>query len=357
MIGAGWPLLRGVFQSIDPERAHELTLAALERVPLPPARPDDPRLAVEAFGLTFPNPIGLAAGFDKDARVPDAMLRLGFGFVEVGSITPLPQPGNPKPRIFRLPDDQGVINRLGFNNGGHEAALRRLANRKRGGILGINVGANKDAADRTADYVSGIRVFADHADYLTVNISSPNTPGLRDLQARGALDDLLARVVEARDGMVTRKPVLLKIAPDLALSDLDDITEVALARGIDGLIVSNTTITRPAGLGGEHIKEPGGLSGTPLFQRATWMLAEAAKRVERRITLVGVGGITSAETALAKFLAGASLIQLYTGLTYAGPGLVSDIKQGLLTMIAREGSLKSLIGRDRDAIAAAGPGV
>jgi dihydroorotate dehydrogenase len=359
MIGAAWPLLRAVLHGLDPERAHDLTLAALEKTPLPNPAIDDPRLAVRALGLDFPNPVGLAAGFDKDARVPDAMLRLGFGFVEVGSLTPLPQSGNPKPRVFRLPEDQGVVNRLGFNNGGHGAALDRLLKRAdRPGIVGINIGANKNTADRAEDYAKGARLFAPLADYLTVNISSPNTPGLRDLQAKTALDDLLARTIAARDETGAQTPVLLKIAPDLALGDLDDAVDVALKRGIDGLIVSNTTIARPANLRGAAKTETGGLSGAPLFRRATWMLAHTAQRVDNKVPLIGVGGITSAETALAKIRAGATLIQLYTGLTYHGPGLVTDIKNGLVAALDREklSSLAQLVGRDRDAVAAAGVG-
>ncbi len=359
MIGIAWPLLRTVLHGMDPERAHDLTLAALEAAPLPAATDDDTRLAVQAFGLAFPNPVGLAAGFDKNARVPDAMLRLGFGFTEVGSITPLPQPGNPKPRVFRLSEDDGVINRLGFNNGGHEAALTRLQKRQgRPGIVGVNIGANKDAPDRAEDYAIGARRFAKLADYLTINISSPNTAGLRDLQAKAALDDLLVRTVAARDEAGARPPVLLKLAPDLALGDLDDAVEIALKRGVDGLIVSNTTIARPHDLRGAAKSETGGLSGAPVFRRSTYMLAESAKRVEGRVPLIGVGGITSAETALAKIRAGASLIQLYTGLTFFGPGLVADIKRGLVDALKREklDSLAPLVGCDRDAVAAEGAG-
>jgi dihydroorotate dehydrogenase len=355
----GWPLLRAVLHGMDPERAHDLTLAALETAPLPQAPPDDPRLAVDAFGLHFPNPVGLAAGFDKDARVPDAMLRLGFGFVEAGSLTPLPQPGNPKPRIFRLAQAHGVINRLGFNNGGHAAALTRLEKRAgKPGIVGINIGANKSALDRVQDYVQGVRVFAPFASYLTVNISSPNTPGLRDLQAKSALDELLARVSAARGESGARPPILLKLSPDLVPADLDDAVEVALKRGVDGLIVSNTTIARPEGLQGAAFVEQGGLSGAPVFRRATWALAETARRVEGKIPLIGVGGINSAETALAKICAGASLVQLYTGLTFGGPSLVAEIKKGMLAVLEREklSSLSPLTGRDRDAIAKAGPG-
>ncbi len=359
MIGAAWPFLRGVLHGMDAERAHDLTLAALEKFPLPRAMPDDARLAVGAFGLNFPNPVGIAAGFDKNVRVPDALLGLGFGFVEAGSLTPLPQAGNPKPRVFRLPEDEGVVNRLGFNNDGHEAALARVRARVgRPGIFGINIGANKDAADRAEDYAKGVRVFAPYADYLTINISSPNTPGLRDLQARSALDDLLARALGARDDAAVRRPVLLKLAPDLALDDLDDAVQVALSRGIDGFIVSNTTLARPANLRSAAKTETGGLSGAPLLRRATWMLAQTALRVEGKVPLVGVGGIASAEGALAKVRAGASLIQIYSGLTYKGPGLVSEIKSGLLAELLREklDSVAPLVGRDMAAIAADGPG-
>lgn len=359
MLDRFWPLARAAFFRLDAERAHELTIAALERLPrrAPPA--DDPRLAVRAFGLHFSNPVGVAAGFDKNARVPDAMLGLGFGFAEAGTVTPRPQEGNPRPRVFRLEADHGFINRLGFNNEGHAAALERLRVRAgRPGIVGANVGANKDAVDRTADYVAGVRAFAPYADYLTINISSPNTPGLRDLQARDALDELLARSLEARDAVasadVPRRPVLLKIAPDLALGDLDDVVEVALARGVDGLIVSNTTITRPAGLTDRAMAEAGGLSGRPLFRRATWMLAQTRQRVAGRIPLVGVGGVDSGRTALAKIRAGADLVQVYSGMVYRGPGLVSEIKRDLVAALDAGGSLADLVGRDADAVARAG---
>jgi dihydroorotate dehydrogenase len=359
LIGAAWSLLRAGFAALEAERAHELTLALLERAPLPPAAPDDPRLAVSAFGLRFPNPVGLAAGFDKNARVPDAMLRLGFGFVEIGTVTPRPQPGNPRPRVFRLPAARGVINRLGFNNDGHAAAARRLAARRgRPGLVGANVGGYLDRADSIADYVAGVVDFAGLADYLTLNVSSPNTPGLRDLQARAALDDLLARALAARDAAAAagapRRPVLLKIAPDLALADLDDVAAVALARGIDGLIVSNTTLARPGGLGAQ---EAGGLSGAPLLRRATWMLAEAHRRLGGHMPLIGAGGITIGANAVAKIRAGATLVQIYTGLTFAGPALVGASKRALLAALAAEGaaSLTPLIGRDAPAVAAAGP--
>lgn len=324
------PLLRG----LDPERAHNLTIFGLSTLPLPPALDDDPLLAQNVFGLDFPNPVGMAAGFDKEAKVPDALLKLGFGFTEVGTLTPRPQPGNPKPRLFRLPEDRGVINRFGFNNAGHVRARERLLRRAaRGGVVGVNIGANKDSADRAADYVAGVKTFADLASYFTVNISSPNTPGLRDLQQASALDDLLARVIAARDEAaddLPRRPVLLKIAPDLTLHDLDDMVRVARKRGVDGMIVSNTTLARPESLRGEAQGETGGLSGAPLFTLATRMLAQTFTRVEGQFPLIGVGGVDSPEAAWAKIEAGASLIQLYSALVFEGLGLVGRIKQGLI---------------------------
>ncbi|MFC3694849.1 quinone-dependent dihydroorotate dehydrogenase [Chenggangzhangella methanolivorans] len=363
MIGALWPLVRPAFHALDPERAHEATLAALELLPRgrPPAV--DPRLAVEAFGLHFPNPVGLAAGFDKDARVPDAMLGLGFGFVEIGSVTPRPQAGNPKPRLFRLAEDRAVVNRMGFNNAGASEAESRLARRAgRPGIVGVNVGANKDSEDRAADYALGISAFARHASFFVVNISSPNTPGLRDLQAKAALDDLAARAIETRDKAAAqglpRRPVLLKIAPDLDLLGLDDVVEVARARGFDGLIVSNTTLARPATLKGAAAKEAGGLSGAPLMRRSTWMLAQAHLRMEGAMPLVGVGGVASGADALAKIRAGATLVELYSGLVFEGPDLVRRILAELSATLGREGvgSLAALVGRDAQAVAAEGPG-
>ena len=332
---------------IDPETAHGLAIRALSCLPPRAVGADDPRLTVEAFGLRFPNPVGLAAGFDKEAEVPDAMLGAGFGFVEVGTITPRPQPGNPRPRNFRLVEDRAVINRYGFNSGGHGPAKARLVARKgRAGLVGVNVGANKDTADRAADYVAGIEAFAGLASYFTANVSSPNTPGLRDLQEEKALDDLLARVLEARDRAAPGVPLLLKIAPDLALAHLDGVVQVARRRRIDGLIVSNTTISRPAGLRSAYKGETGGLSGRPLFPLSTRLLAETYLRVEGAFPLIGVGGIDSAETAIAKIEAGASLIQLYSALVYEGLGLVPRIKQGLAACLAQEGTtLAALTGR------------
>ena len=333
---------------LDPEDAHRLALRALFALPILRAR-DDPGLRVSAFGLEFPNPVGLAAGFDKNAEVPDAALRLGFGFVEVGSLTPRPQSGNPRPRVFRLPADEGLINRLGFNNAGIEAARARLdARAGRLGVVGVNIGANRDSRDRIADYVTGIEVLAPFASYLTVNVSSPNTPGLRQLQAGAVLDDLLARAADARDRAKLRRPLLLKIAPDLSLQELDELVEIARMRGIDGIIVSNTTVSRSRDLRDPNASEEGGLSGKPLFALSTWMLSESYKRVEGAMPLIGVGGIDSADTAWRKLRAGASLLQLYSGLTYKGFGLVRTIKDGLSERLKKEGhrSIADVVGAD-----------
>ncbi|MHA7774007.1 quinone-dependent dihydroorotate dehydrogenase [Roseibium sp. M-1] len=338
--------LKGL-QCLDAENAHRATVLALmtgQKTGLLPGRkPDkDPRLAVRLWDLTFPNPVGMAAGFDKNGEVPDALLRLGFGYTEVGSVTPKPQPGNPRPRVFRLPQDEGVINRYGFNNEGHDALRRRLEARKRlGGIVGINVGANKDATDRSADYVTGIEAFADMASYFTVNISSPNTPGLRDLQARSALAELLTRVISARDECTAklgrRVPVLLKIAPDVADGDLQDIVEEVIAKNVDGLIVSNTTLSREGLSGHGPGTETGGLSGSPLFRRSTIMLARARRLAGPDLPLIGVGGIDSAETAWTKITAGADLLQLYSALVFKGMPLVDEILKGLSAKLDAHG--------------------
>jgi dihydroorotate dehydrogenase len=360
-----------LLHALDAEDAHGLAIKMLKFAPLPPAPRDDPRLALRVFGLNFPNPVGMAAGFDKNAEVPDALLRAGFGFVEVGTITPLPQPGNPRPRLFRLPADQGVINRLGFNSQGADAALKRLAARvapslpspasgggRGGGIVGINVGANKESADRVADYVKLIERFAAVASYVTVNISSPNTPGLRDLQQAAVLDDLLARVVDARARVSPNAgptPVLLKIAPDLSLSDLDDVVGIARARRVDGMIVGNTTVARPPSLRDVvTAKEAGGLSGRPLYALANRMLAETYVRVEDAFPLIGAGGIDSGAAAVGKIRAGASLVQVYSGLVFRGLALIAEIKQTLLAALAREqqNDLKEFIGADAAAVTA-----
>ena len=349
------PLLRW----FDPEDAHRLAIQGLRLLPPVRPRPDDAKLAVRAFGLNFPNPIGMAAGFDKSAEAPDALLRLGFGFVEIGTVTPKPQVGNPRPRLFRLERDEAVINRMGFNNDGAEAVLRRLAARAHsGGIVGVNVGANKDSADRVADYVRLIETFAPVASYFTVNVSSPNTPGLRNLQQAAALDDLLAKVIDARERVRQNagdSPVLLKIAPDLSLAELDDVVHIARSRRVDGMIVANTTVARPSTLREQtRAGEQGGLSGRPLFRLSTRMVAETYVRAEGAFPLVGVGGIDSGGAALTKIRAGASLIQLYSSLIYKGLGLVDNIKNDLASTLLRTGrdSLSEIVGADAATITA-----
>jgi dihydroorotate dehydrogenase len=343
---------------IDPEEAHRLAVNALKILPSLAIGRDEQSLGLSVFGLDFPNPLGLAAGFDKNAEVADAILRLGFGFTEVGTLTPRPQAGNPRPRLFRLPAAEGVINRLGFNNEGFQAAVGRLADRAHhDGVVGVNIGANRDQRDRAADYVAGIETFAPLASYLVVNVSSPNTPGLRDLQAAPALDDLLARVIEARDRTAERtgrKTLLLKISPDLSLAELDDLIAVVRKRGADGLIVSNTTVARPATVRDPAVRETGGLSGRPLFSLSTWMLAETFRRVGHEMPLIGVGGVDSAEAAWTKILAGASLVQLYSGMVFHGFGLVGKIKSGLEDRLRRAGyvSIVDAIGAEARAIAA-----
>ncbi|QBK32210.1 quinone-dependent dihydroorotate dehydrogenase [Roseitalea porphyridii] len=334
----------------DPETAHALAVRGLRTGKLPRHRADvDPRLAVDLAGLHFPNPVGVAAGFDKNAEVPDALLGLGFGFTEVGTVTPRPQPGNPKPRVFRLPADAAVINRLGFNNQGHEAAWFRLEARNGTGIVGVNIGANKDTNDKPADYVAGLERFYALASYFTVNISSPNTPGLRDLQARDALGDLLARVGEARIRKIEetgrRVPVFLKIAPDVTETGLDDIVAEVVDKAIDGIVVSNTTLSR-AGLTADP-GEAGGLSGRPLFDRATIMLAKTRQRVGPDMALIGVGGVDGPETALGKIEAGADLVQLYTGMIYRGPTIARRICEGLSAALDEAGAASISDLRDR----------
>lgn len=338
MLGA---MARPWLMRLDPETAHRATINVLRFGPR--GRPTtDPRLATAAFGLTFPNPLGLAAGFDKNAEVPDALLAAGFGFVEIGTLTPRPQRGNERPRLFRLAPDGAIVNRLGFNNEGYDVAHARLA-RRGAGIIGVNVGANKDSTDRAADYAAGIRVFSDVASYFTINVSSPNTPGLRDLQQRVALDEVLARVLDARASRAVQRPILVKIAPDVDEATLDDIVDVARAHGIDGMIISNTTISRPPGLS-ENAREPGGLSGRPLFALSTRMLARAYLRVEGAFPLIGCGGVDGPEAAFAKIEAGASLLQVYTALIYRGPRLIDDILAGLSARVSRGAPLAASIG-------------
>jgi dihydroorotate dehydrogenase len=344
LFGLGQALLH----ALDPERAHDLAVKSLELGLYPrAAAPDDPRLAQTVWGLKFRNPIGVAAGFDKDARVFAPLLATGFGFVEVGTLTPKPQKGNPSPRIFRSAADGAIINRLGFNNEGQVAALPRLAGR-RNGVVGVNIGAGRDSEYRIGDYVSGIARMSPVADYLTINISSPNTPGLRDLQAPEALAALLARVQEARASGAKRPPLLVKLAPDIGDADLPEIVRVIQAHGVDGIVVSNTTLSRDGLKDRPFAAESGGLSGRPLFARATRMLARVYKLTEGKLPLIGVGGIDSGAAAVAKVRAGATLLQLYTGLVFEGPKLIGDIKQALLKAMqeSKMESLGSLVGRD-----------
>ena len=337
-----YPLLRSAIFALDAERAHRLTIAALRLKPAgaPPA--PDPMLASRVAGLDFPNPLGLAAGFDKDAEVFAPMLGLGFGFVEVGTLTPRPQQGNARPRLFRLTEDEAVINRMGFNNGGQQAALARLAGRGRG-IVGVNIGANKDSEDRIADYAAGVRTMAKVADYLTINISSPNTPGLRALQDRGALEALIAAVMDAKGGR--KLPIFLKVAPDLEAADVDDIARAAIDGGLDALIVANTTISRPP-LHSVHRGEQGGLSGAPLRPLALERLRDFRRATGGALPLIAAGGVASGVDAYARIRAGASLVQLYSALVFAGPGLVKSILEELRALLERDGcsSITEAIG-------------
>jgi len=349
---SAFDVLLPLMRLLPPEAAHRATISALHAGFAPKARPNDPpELAVKLWRRNFPNPIGLAAGFDKDAEVADAMLAFGFGFVEIGTITPLPQKGNPKPRLFRLVEDRAVINRLGFNSAGLEAAVRRLTHRReRGGIVGANIGKNRDTRDDIGDYVEGVRRLAPLADYLTVNISSPNTPGLRDLQRKSMVTRLVNQLLEARAKAMPRNPppLLLKIAPDLSTEERVDLAEAALSAHIDGLIVANTTVARPASLQSRFAHEPGGLSGKPLFAPSTALLAEMYRLTSGKLPIVGVGGIASGADAYQKIRAGASLVQLYTALIYQGPGLVERIKRELAALLARDGftSVAAAVGAD-----------
>ncbi len=344
-------LISPALQTIDPETAHGLAIRALRAGLVPrPKRVDDPVLAQRLWGLDFPNPVGLAAGFDKHAEAPDALLAQGFGFVELGGVTPRPQPGNPRPRLFRLTEDGAVINRMGFNSIGLEVVRARLAARARRGIVGVNLGKNKDTADAAADYVAGATALAPHADFLVINVSSPNTPGLRALQSRDALRGLVARTQQAVASASPSgaPPLLLKIAPDLTEEDRRDIAGVVIETGIDGLVVSNTTIARPATLRSPHRNETGGLSGRPLFEPSTALLAEMYRLTGGRVTLVGVGGIASGADAYRKIRAGASLVQLYTALVYQGPGLVAVLLRDLAALLRADGfgSVADAVGAD-----------
>lgn len=345
-------LARPMLLLMEPERAHEFTLRALESGMFGGSSgKEDARLGVDIWGARLPNPIGIAAGFDKNGRVPDVMIRVGFGFAEIGTVTPLPQVGNPKPRVFRLIRDRALINRLGFNNAGHSHVKAELGRRDKSGVMGVNVGANKDTADRTADYVKGIETFYDDADYFMVNISSPNTPGLRDLQAPAALDELLTRVMAARARLVDEGkpnvPIAVKIAPDVAVDDLPAICDRLMAHNVDAIAVSNTTLARPPHIDRLFHKEAGGLSGRPLFERSTIMLAKVYQLTGGKVPLIGIGGIESGETALQKIEAGATLIQLYTALVYEGPGLIERIKDHLVAAVDKAAvpSIQHLTGR------------
>jgi len=338
-----------VLRLFPAETAHSATISLTRAFSalLPVDRSRDSRLAIRVLGMDFPNPVGLAAGFDKNALVPTAMLGFGFGFVECGTVTPHPQAGNPRPRLFRLSEDRAVINRMGFNNDGMDVVANRLAARRRNGICGINIGANKDSQDRIADYRAAFARLAPLADYVAVNVSSPNTPGLRGLQNRDELTRLLEVLREARAQIATTVPLLLKIAPDLDGHALDDIAGVALASGIEGLIVSNTTIERPSSLKSRHASEAGGLSGAPLFEPSTRILREMHARAGDKLVLVGVGGIASGADAYAKIRAGASLVQLYSALAFQGPGLVQQIKRELVSCLVRDGfaTIADAVGR------------
>jgi dihydroorotate dehydrogenase len=340
-----YPLLRPLAFRFDPERAHRATILALKLAPGGPNRRLPAALGTTVAGLRFPSPVGLAAGFDKDAEVPDAMLRLGFGSVEVGTLTPEAQAGNPRPRLFRLVEDRAVINRLGFNNNGQPAAFMRLTACRRRGPIGVNIGANKDSADRISDYASGVRAMSAVADYLTINISSPNTPGLRSLQDVGALEELLQEIRTAR--RIGGPPVFLKVAPDLADGDPERIVRAAIEHGIDALIVANTTITRPS-LKSRFADELGGLSGKPLAPLALDALRRFRRASDAALPLIGVGGIASADDAWQRIRAGASLVQLYSAMIYHGPGIARRIADGLAARVKAAGftSIAQAVGSE-----------
>ncbi len=343
----------GLLHRLEPERAHHLSLLALRAGlgPNSPARAN-PRLKTRIAGLDLANPIGLAAGYDKNAQAIGPLLGAGFGFVEIGAATPVAQPGNPRPRLFRLPEDRAAINRFGFNNVGADVIASRLARRTDDGIVGVNLGANKDSADRAADYVRVLKTCAAHADFVTVNVSSPNTARLRDLQGAAALAGLLTKVMAARDAVRPGLPVFLKIAPDLEDALLNDIADLALEHHLDAIIATNTTLARD-GLQSVLKSEVGGLSGAPLFAPSTRILALLAKRLRGRVPLIGVGGVGSPETAYAKIKAGASAVQLYTAMVYQGIGIVGEIARGVDTLLERDGfdSVSLAVGTDIEAYA------
>ena len=355
MLGGAYTLARPILRRLDPEQAHRLTILALRSGLVRGApTPDDPILTTRVFGRDFANPVGLAAGFDKDAEVVDAMLSFGFGFVEAGTVTPLPQPGNPRPRLFRLDDDRAVINRFGFNSRGLAAFRGRLQDRRaRGapGIVGANVGKNRDAADAAADYERGIEELTPFADYLVINVSSPNTPGLRALQRRGEIAELMGRALAARGraaGGGRAPPLLAKVGPDLTDEEVGDIAEAALTSGVDGLIVGNTTVERPSSLKSPHKAEAGGLSGQPLTARATACLATMYRLTGGRLPIIGCGGIMNGDDAYAKLRAGASLVQLYSALVFEGPALVARIKRELAARLRADGfsAVAGAVGAD-----------
>ena len=350
-------LARSALFRFDPETAHRLAIKGLALGLVPAAARAGRPLRSRVFDLDFPSPVGLAAGFDKNGEAIDGLLRLGFGFVEIGTVTPSSQPGNPKPRMFRLERDHAIINRLGFNNDGIAPVRERMPQRRGHGIVGVNIGANRDSTDRIADYVAGIEAFADLASYLAINVSSPNTPGLRDLQQKEALIELLRRAIAARDEATNGRrstPILLKIAPDLDPVALESIAETALGNGIDGMIIANTTLSRDGLHSSRRSRESGGLSGRPLFRRSTVLLARMRKLVGPDLPLIGVGGVDSVETAWAKISAGANLVQIYTGMIYAGQGLADELNRGLALMIANHGlsSIAEAVGVETDRWAA-----
>lgn len=342
MLNAYKAIAQKAFFALDAETAHGLSIKFLQTGAACVFKPHiDKRLQLSIAGLNFANPVGMAAGYDKNAEVPLEILKLGFGFTEVGTITPKPQSGNPKPRIFRLPSDEAVINRLGFNNAGHQAALNRLEGLKSSGqILGVNIGANKDSDDRTDDYVQGIETFYGHASYFTANISSPNTPGLRDLQARESLSELLSRCMTKRDELAKKHdhvvPIFLKIAPDLTEEGINDIVGEVTDKKIDGVIISNTTLSRTGLQGGAVVSQAGGLSGKPILLRSNIVLAKLRRAIGNDIPIIGVGGISDANSAAEKIRAGADLIQLYTGMIYQGPGIAASICKGLSEVCEQE---------------------
>jgi len=359
-----YPLIRPALFRLPAEAGRDLAPWALKAglgrflVNRGTQQPDPTALAQDLWGLRFLNPVGLAAGGDKDARMVDELKPFGFGLIEVGTVTPRRQLGRSKPRLFRLDEDKAIINRMGFNSDGLDAVIERLSARpRRPEIVGLNLGINSDSADATADYEEGIRRAAKLADYLVVNVSSPNTPGLRELQHRAMLGSLLERLMNVREETGCRVPLLVKIAPDLTSEERRDIAQVALDTGIDGLIVSNTTVERPPDLASRHAREPGGLSGRPLFAPSTALLAEIYRLTQGRLPLIGVGGIRNAEDAYAKIRAGASLVQLYTALVFAGPALIGQIKSGLANLLESDGfgSIAEAVGTAHDAWASAGP--